>query len=268
MLIVAEIDQDIGSRFMLLEYLHGTIASDFNLDDDQLGHVHRQLAAIIIELSMHEFDKIGSLVLDDSGDFSIGTDIETDMGPFDTGSEFYSAISKHRFRSVTEHMLDDNLEAEQCQENLYLPFAFNNLMPMFTDCADDHGPFSLTNPDLGFHNIVLDGNLDIVGVIDCDMVLAAPIHVVAQVSGLAELDRPPPGFRTRDEEAREWYEKGTEDFNKFVEMLKAAEERFECGNIVSQAFVSDAATLYTGLNHYSGGGGDLEIWHQSYLYMY
>ena len=253
---------------MLLEYLHGTIAIDFDLDDDQLGHVHQQLAAIITELAMHKFDRIGSLILDDSGDFSIGTDIETDKGPFDTGLEFYNAISKHRFRSTTEHILNNNLEAEQYKEYLFLPFLFNNLMPMFTDCADDHGPFSLTNPDLGFHNILLDGNLDIVGMIDCDMVLAAPVHVVAQVSLLAKLERPPPGLRTRDEETREWYEKGTEHFVRFLEMLKAAEERFECGNAVSEAFVSDAAALYRGMNHYRSEEPGLETWRQSYLYMY
>ena len=253
---------------MLLEYLHGTIATDFDLDNDQLGHVHRQLAAIIIELATHKFNKIGSLILDDSGDFAIGTDIETDKGPFNTALEFYNTISKHRFRSTTEHVFYDNLEAEQCKESLYLPFLFNNLMPIFTDCADDHGPFSLTNPDLGFHNILLDGNLNIVGMIDCDMVLAAPIHVVAQVSHLAKLERPPPGLRTRDERGREGYEKGIEQFVKFVEMLKTVEERFECGNAISEAFVSDAAALYRGLNDYRYEEPGLGTWHQSYLYMY
>ena len=85
----ADVDQDIGSAFILLEYLHGTIALDFDLDEDKLRKVHEQLASIQSELAMHKFDKIGSLVLDDAGNYSIGTDIETNEGPYRTAEEYY-----------------------------------------------------------------------------------------------------------------------------------------------------------------------------------
>ena len=64
------------------------------------------------------------------------------------------------------------------------------------------------------------------------------------------------------------YEKGTQRFEAYIEMLKAAEEKLGCDNAVSDAATSDAAAFFRGLNHYALSEDDLEAWQQSYLYMY
>lgn len=55
------------------------------------------------------------------------------------------------------------------------------------------GPFRLANRDFGAHNLLVNEEFDIVGVIDFEGVMAAPIEVVAQYPTLTELDRGPPG---------------------------------------------------------------------------
>jgi hypothetical protein len=54
-------------------------------------------------------------------------------------------------------------------------------------------PFSLTNRDFGAHNLLVNDDFEIIGVIDFDGVMAAPIEVVTQYPSLTGLEPEPPG---------------------------------------------------------------------------
>ncbi|KAL2433690.1 hypothetical protein ABEF94_009123 [Exophiala dermatitidis] len=55
------------------------------------------------------------------------------------------------------------------------------------------GSFKLTNRDFGAHNLLVNNDFEIIGVIDLDGVMAAPIDMVAQYSQLSGRAREPPG---------------------------------------------------------------------------
>jgi len=88
-----------------------------------------------------------------------------------------------------------------------LPLPFKELVHRY--CSGDTGPFSLTNRDFGFHNVLVDYNFSIIGVIDFDGIMAAPKEVVGQFPALCALGPPAPGAPPRNEfvKAREEQEK-------------------------------------------------------------
>jgi len=192
---------------MLLTYIHGTIADDFGLSDEQNRYVQLQMIEMMLELASHKFDCIGSLMKDESGKFCIGKDMETNQGPFTTAGEYYAVLSTGYFHLFTDHHFEDNLDARRCT-GLHISFMFSSFMQMFTDCAKDQGPFSLTNTDFGYNNIILDEECKIISLIDCDNIIAAPIHVVAQIPSVSGTKLPPPGLETRNSYARSTYEDG------------------------------------------------------------
>ena len=73
-----------------------------------------------------------------------------------------------------------------------IPILFKHLISVYGQNSS-RGPFSLTNRDFGAHNLLVNDNFEIIGVIDFDGVMAAPIEVVAQYPSLTGLEREPPG---------------------------------------------------------------------------
>ena len=97
------------------------------------------------------------------------------------------------------------------------------MMDTLTGCATDRGPFALTNCDIGFHNILLNENLSIIGMIDCNTVKTAPIHVVAQIPGLSDMMIAKPGLATMKPMAKRVFAEGTIIYDKCVDMIANAE---------------------------------------------
>jgi len=251
-----------------MTYLHGTTADDFDLNAEQKLHVWRQMAAIILELASHKFDHIGGLAQNSAGTFSIGKDMETNQGPFQTAGEFYIAVSRHRFQGYADAYFDSNLAAERVP-GLHLPFMFQNLMPLFTGCETDTGPFSLTNTDGGFHNILLDAGRNVVGLIDCDNIIAAPIHLVAQVPRLGNIQMLPPGLETRNPVLIERYKKRQAEHDRFVELLQTVEADSGADTTISDTLKTDGACLMAGLEDYaSSAWNGCDEWVRSYYYIY
>ena len=253
---------------MLLDYVHGTTADKCGLNNEQSLQVLVQVAEIMVELATHRFDKIGALSLDEAGNVVIGQDLETGGGPYKKAQEYYSAVSKHRFQFYANRYFRNNLDAKRAT-GLHLPSLFNQMMEIMTDCATDCGPFPLTNTDIGFHNLLLDENLNIVGMIDCDGVKAAPIYVVAQYPHFSEITIPVPGLITEKPMARKVLAKGTIMFGKFLKMIEAAEKRHGDEVLLAIAMGSDGARLFEGLEAYMSLQDWVNAeWVEGYWYMY
>jgi hypothetical protein len=73
-----------------------------------------------------------------------------------------------------------------------LSVIFNNLMPLYHDSNQRYGPFRLTKHDLGAHNLLVNDDFEIIGVIDSNGIMAAAVGMVARFPVLAGLDREPP----------------------------------------------------------------------------
>ena len=245
----ASSENEIGASYMLLTYIHGNVADKCHLNSDQSRHVLNQMVEIMVKLAAHTFDCIGCLSVDEEGHFTISTDLETNGGPYKTAQEYYNATSVHRFHHYADRYFRNNGEAD-CEPGLHLPFLFNNLMPMLTDCMKDTGPFFLTNTDFGMHNVLVDANLNIVGIIDCDSLMAAPIHVTAQYETLLGRTIPLPGLATQESVTTQTFVKGKVDFDYLVERVAIAETKLHGNTPIADAMVSDGARLVEGLHRY------------------
>lgn len=58
----------------------------------------------------------------------------------------------------------------------------------------DTGLYGLANRDFSAHNVLVDDDPNIIGLIDFDGVIASPVELVAQMSLFTGLERPIPGF--------------------------------------------------------------------------
>ena len=269
----ARVNDELGAPYMLLTYIHGTIADDMEgidsgENEDGTRYILKQLADMMVELAACKFDRIGSIFVNGTGDFEIGPLIETDGGPYETAWEYYQAISERRFHVYADRYFASNKDARR-DPGLHLPLLFNNLMRMFTNSADDRGPFGLTNMDFGPHNVLVDENLNIVGLIDCDGIVSAPIHVVAQVPIAGCIGVAIPGYKPTTPLRIETNAKDALWLDRFVPMVAAAEKRLGAETPIADAMTSDAAKLVYGLNDYQGLRDWLNVmWMCGYWYLY
>ncbi|MCJ1434518.1 hypothetical protein MMC27_003887 [Xylographa pallens] len=262
------IDPSIKSPYILLTHINGTLAASLDDYPEISSRIQEQLIKIMTDLASHKFDKIGSLALDKDGQYHIEKDMNLDAGPFKTAEEYYNALSIHHFHDFTKYHFRDNVSAEKCPA-LHLPFMFNNYMRIYTDCANDYGPFSLVYPGLGACNIVLDSENNIICVNDVDNIMAAPIPFVAQLPRIYVLNLPPPGLNTTASRQDVSYENRVTECARFVRMFKAEEERRDPLTPIANSMLSDGARLVEGLNEYGQMSMNCSSeWVQSYLYMY
>lgn len=253
---------------MLLTYIHGTVADDLELEEVNVSRLLKQMASMMVELARCKFDCIGCIFTNRTGDFEIGPVLETDTGPYKTANEYYEAISDHRFHLYADQHFENNRDATH-DTGLHLPFLFNNLMPVLSKSAVDNGSFSLTNTDFGFHNILVDENFEIVGLIDCDGIMAAPLHVVAQPPKFCGVNIAIPGIKETNPFVLEFAAKGRERFDTFVELVAAAEKTVDAATPVSKAMHSDGAMLVAGLEAYTGLQGWRNMdWINGYWFLY
>ena len=145
------------------------------------------MAHIQVDLAKCRFDSIGSLRFDENEDkFFIGPETVTGLGPWKSAFAYYNDIAEHALRASAS---EDDLNS---RHSFAVPLVFKDLVARF--CSDATGPFSLMNRDLGFHNVLVDENFAIIGVIDLDGIMAAPKEVVGQFPVLSGLTPPPPGI--------------------------------------------------------------------------
>ena len=164
------------------------------------------MARIQVELARCRFDSIGSLQFDEEDKrFFIGPEIVTGLGPWKSLFAYYNDVAEHALKSSAS-----NRELSS-RNSFAVPVIFKDLVARF--CADETGPFSLTNRDLGFHNVLVDENFALISVIDLDGIMAAPKEVVGQFPTLSGIDPPAPGITTsnplalkRQEREKHWME--------------------------------------------------------------
>ena len=141
------------------------------------------MAQIQVELAQYQLGQIGSPRYDKgSGEFTIGPEIKTRLGPWNSSFAYYHDTAEHALNSCASDMELNT----RC--SFALPLLFKELVRRY--CSDDTGPFSLTNRDFGFHNILVDDKFSIIGVIDFDGIMAAPNEVVGQFPALCALGSP------------------------------------------------------------------------------
>lgn len=255
-------DNEVGAPYILMSYMHGTSAAELSelrdCDPETFGtaeqdaRFRQQMANIHVQLASLTFDRIGSLreSHDNPGDFFIGSEIETGEGPWDTAQQYYSAVARHRLQ-VAEH--DAEPEVREC-DSFNLPHRFCELMPLLQ--SRETRPYGLANRDFGAHNVLVDDDFNIIGLIDFDGVIAAPIELVAQLPLFTGLERPIPGFVETGEFALKRIERTKHQVPQYIEFVSGAIAEAEAtvgladSSGLADAMVSDAASAVQGMNAY------------------
>ncbi|WEW61225.1 hypothetical protein PRK78_006715 [Emydomyces testavorans] len=263
----------VGAPYMIMEYIHGTPAHHLRLakggtlrfgDVEQDRRLSEQMAKIQVELSSFQFDKIGSLYLDEKTDeFYIGPDQETGKGPWTSTTEYYLDYAAHCMETAA--IADSRLTERDSFVN---PALFSYALRFSENPSRRNGPFYLINGDFGPHNILVNENFEILAVIDFDGVMAAPIEVAAQLPFMAYLDLgPPPGLA-----GSETPSSTRTSFQQYKEMIRAAEEELNDGKgrdgLLANAIFSKSAMLFSGIAAYGCHSGPVnESWLRTYINM-
>jgi Phosphotransferase enzyme family len=174
---------------MVIDYIDGHSLSDINLlslSESRKSHFYEQLAAYYIQLRAHEFPHIGSLTLSDNVSrwaFDVprrplsmelnaqeieglqASNIVRKDSIFRSDKDYFTSLIGLAFNLFkrSQNSVFDNYDAEVALYNLY---QFKDVVKDWTDLTYNDGPFVLDHGDLRPHNISVDDDLNIIGVID------------------------------------------------------------------------------------------------------
>ncbi|VUC23585.1 unnamed protein product [Clonostachys rosea] len=184
-------------------------------------------------------------------DYIHGPDIETNKGPWPSPSAYFSDVAEHCLRVCANNAPPEVLGSA----SFTLPILFTRLMNIFANndisIGNSSARFCVTNRDFGPHNLLVDQNFHIIGAIDFDGIMAAPIEVAAQFPALAGLDPEPPGYVTTKPLAIERIKRAEPLIKHYHEIIKEIEEQVNPeGPQINKAMLSHGARVVQGLNQY------------------
>ena len=253
---------DVGAPYILMDYIDGMVASEMreaknskiglfgNCDQDE--KFRRQMASIQVELSSFRFDHIGSLYQDErTSDFFIGPELETGKGLWTSPIEFYHDLANHVIQVCAREATSEIHNSS----SFAVPVLFKELISyVYRARADNDQATCLTNRDFGAHNLLVNDDFDIIGVIDFDGVIAAPIELVAQYPQLTGLDPEPPGHIETRPAAVERIKQMQPKLNAYREMIAQTEadmfgDREEIK--IARHMLSNAASMVQGLRQFA-----------------
>jgi hypothetical protein len=215
-------------------------------NSEQDRKFREQMAQIQATLASFRFPQIGSLYyIQETDDFYIGPELQTGKGPWRSSAEYYDDLANYLLKSASSHE-----ELKQSQAYM-LPAILRHLMRIHGE--EPTGPFRLTNRDFGAHNILVNEDFEIVGVIDFDGVMAAPLEVVAQYPVLSFLETEPPGVVPTLPAAIERVRRTAPRLQEYKELLARFEsgEDGKGGSTVSDRLGSTSASVYRGMLAYA-----------------
>lgn len=163
---------------------------DADISEDKLKFLYRQMANILLQLSRLTFPKIGSLVQEDDGSFSVsGRPLIQNMNSlvefagvvpsllpsqqYDTSAEWYAAMADMHMAQLAFQHNDAVLDEDDVRDKYVARQLFRRLVSsgQLHDCDPT---FRLYSEDLRPSNVLIDQDLRVVGVIDWEFAYAAP----------------------------------------------------------------------------------------------
>lgn len=179
-----------------MEYIHGSTPVAFcgkpehNAcrfgTSDQDWNLREQIAAIQIALATMQFPQIGSLCQDRAnGQVFIGKESRMGRGPWLDSLWFYHDLADSTMRKTVEvadrRVLGDYSAA--------VPALFKQVMATYVEGTAQHGPFGLLHLGLGAHNVLVDHNFRVVGLMDVGSIIAGPVEMQALYPACTRIGR-------------------------------------------------------------------------------
>ncbi|OAA53088.1 Protein kinase-like domain protein [Cordyceps fumosorosea ARSEF 2679] len=183
---------------------------DPNIETERLEELYRQFANIILQLSRLEFPAIGSLEQNEDQDswavtkrplstymnelVRVGS-LPRDKLPGSTYSstrEYLSALSKLHIDHFASQRTDSFDSRSDCKRKFLARQLFHKLANdgRLLSAKDEWGPSRLFFDDLRYGNILLDANLQVVGVVDWEFCYVGPAGFVSEPPWWLLLEKP------------------------------------------------------------------------------
>ncbi|RMJ28406.1 Phosphotransferase enzyme family [Aspergillus sp. HF37] len=243
---------------------------DPNIDERRLETMYEQLACILLQLSAPSFLRIGSLSQIDDFTWEVsGRPSSMNMNElvrlgslprsklpdphttFDTASSYLEALAKLNIEHLLHQRNDAVESADDCRRKFVVRQLFRKLArdKRLTNPLLEKGPFKIWCDDLRPANVLLNENMQIVGVVDWEFTYAAP----------AEFSYAPPWWLLI--EKPEFWSKGVEDWTSafdcrlktFLKAMKGCED-----TAIQQGRLKEDQRL-SGPMHQSWEAGDFWI---------
>jgi hypothetical protein len=150
------------------------------------------IAEQYLELLSHPFDRIGSLTLSETGNWSVsygplgvdmfdisqdGVEIR-DLGPFSNSSEYFATqIELHgRYLEEQSNSVFDKDDARQKYLTTHL---FPSILQRFVIAGTANGPFFLTHADLHESNVMINYKFEVAAILDWELSCTMPFEVAS-----------------------------------------------------------------------------------------
>jgi hypothetical protein len=229
---------------MFMDYIHGTCAGElfdmkkctapFFGTPEQDRAFRKHLAEIHVSLTAHQFDKIGGLH-EKEGEVVVGPDLVSGKGPWNRTNDFWKDIVQFAMKAYgqMEHDFQDMPYLHRIPELMQV-YGWNE-----KKC-------SLANLDFGAHNLLVNENFEIVGLIGLTDVVAAPLEIAAQLPHDTFLERPVPGEDKLDEADAENLLARWGMINEYILMIDEAAKKYpgiENVQLLGPAMASESARI-------------------------
>ncbi|THV79193.1 hypothetical protein D6D17_06264 [Aureobasidium pullulans] len=177
-------DCGVGAPYVLMNCLEGNSGLDLGLEIP-LQYEHDffcEIARIHVRLSCIRLPRIGKIIgINEDGTYQQGA-IPGIGGPFDTAAEYYTAWSKNVSFGLGEERLRQ-ASGEYAEEVVASTALFKrsiaDLADKISTPINNRGPFPLIHGDFGHHNILVDDDYRVKGVIDFEYAFAGPWEIAA-----------------------------------------------------------------------------------------
>ncbi|TID12859.1 Protein kinase-like (PK-like) [Venturia nashicola] len=218
-------DPEIGP-FLITEWIEGILLSSImeklprpewgpvlrqDISEQTLYSIYRQIARILLELSMHSFDQIGALSMSEAADGTHSWPVQSapmtlKMNEIErSGNVKVGDYSKKPFRTVTEYissLVQQNIthlcdqrnsidDADDARQKYILRQRVSCIAPSFVSDKHDSGPFKLICDDFRPGNILVkEDTLEILAVIDLEWTYAGPYQFLFSPPNWLILEEP------------------------------------------------------------------------------
>lgn len=177
----------VGVSYIIMEEMTGQVWNSQGpsgkqfADDQDKERVWNGLADILVELRRHPFPKAGSLLPGLSPSKPVVSALASELflvlspsGPFSTAQEYYTSFVEQNMALIADGQLFTSFPVNAYLVFLFLKSKVQDLSPNVNDDFDTAEQFYLKHVDDKGDHLMVDDDLNIVGIIDWQMARVVP----------------------------------------------------------------------------------------------
>ncbi|KAB5513256.1 kinase-like domain-containing protein [Coniochaeta sp. 2T2.1] len=174
----------VGLPYLLMQCIGGNMLFDLGgpgvLTDEQRAKIRRSVASIQCKLMDAPLTQLGSLILKPDGGIDIGP-LPAAFGfegPFRSTADYFLSWARHNTTFKNSHLLGAHPSLRQAAQAFPRRLA-STVESLVSPEHSGDGAYPILHPDFLMHNILLDDDYEVVGIIDWEYAHSAPVEVFA-----------------------------------------------------------------------------------------